>query len=52
MAGIIAALRDALLQQRVADTVALTAAASVTAIALPLAYAFFKRAEATMADVI
>ena len=52
MAGIIAAFRDALLQRPVADPTAVWIAAFVTAVMLPVAYAFFKRAEATMADVI
>jgi lipopolysaccharide transport system permease protein len=52
MTGIIAALRDALLQRPLSDSSALAAAVVVTAIALPFAYAFFKRAEATIADVI
>jgi lipopolysaccharide transport system permease protein len=52
MAGIIAAFRDALLQHSVSDTRALATAVVVTLAALPFAYAFFKRAEATMADVI
>jgi lipopolysaccharide transport system permease protein len=52
MAGIIGAFRDALLQRPLSDAAALDVAIAVTAIALPVAYAFFKRAEATMADVI
>jgi lipopolysaccharide transport system permease protein len=52
MAGIIAAFRDALLQRPVSDGAALETAVMATALVLPLAYAFFKRAEATMADVI
>jgi lipopolysaccharide transport system permease protein len=52
MTGIIAALRDALLQRPLSDSSARAAAVVVTAIALPFAYAFFKRAEATIADVI
>jgi lipopolysaccharide transport system permease protein len=52
MTGIIAAFRDALLQRPIGDAPALQAAIVVTAVALPIAYAFFKRAEATMADVI
>lgn len=52
MAGVIAAFRDALLQRPIADRTALAAAVLVTALMLPAAYAFFKRAEATMADVI
>jgi len=52
MAGIIAAFRDTLLQRPVSDVAALETALAVTAVALPIAYAFFKRAEATMADVI
>jgi lipopolysaccharide transport system permease protein len=52
MAGIIAGFRDALLQRPVSDSGALGIAVLVTVVALPLAYLFFKRAEATMADVI
>jgi lipopolysaccharide transport system permease protein len=52
MAGIIAGVRDALLQRPVADVPALETSLVVTAVVLPIAYAFFKRAEATMADVI
>jgi lipopolysaccharide transport system permease protein len=52
MTGVIAAFRDTLLQRPVTDGGALDIAVVVTAIVLPVAYAFFKRAEATMADVI
>ncbi|HTL45190.1 MAG TPA: ABC transporter permease [Vicinamibacterales bacterium] len=52
MTGIIAAFRDALLQRPIGDVPALQAGIVVTAVVLPIAYAFFKRAEATMADVI
>jgi lipopolysaccharide transport system permease protein len=52
MTGIIAAFRDALLQRPIGDVRALQAAIVVSAVVLPIAYAFFKRAEATMADVI
>lgn len=52
MAGIVSSCRDILLRGGAADPVPLRVAIVVTAIALPLAYLFFKRAEATMADVI
>ena len=52
MAGIIASFRDVLLQGTQPDPVPLRYAAAVTACTLPLAYLFFKRAEATMADVV
>lgn len=52
MAGIISSFRDVLLQGTQPDPVPLRFALIVTACALPAAYLFFKRAEATMADVV
>ena len=52
MAGIVSSFRDILLQQSAPDPHPLRIACLVTALALPAAYLFFKRAEATMADVI
>jgi len=52
MAGIISSFRDILLRQAAPEAHPLVVACAVTAIALPLAYLFFKRAEATMADLI
>lgn len=52
MAGIVSSFRDILLRQAAPDSHPLAVACAVTAIALPIAYLFFKRAEATMADVI
>jgi lipopolysaccharide transport system permease protein len=52
MAGIVASFRDILLARTAPAPEPLRVACLVTAIALPLAYLFFKRAEATMADVI
>lgn len=52
MAGIVSSFRDILLHQSVPDPHPLRIAFLVTAVALPAAYLFFKRAEATMADVI
>jgi len=52
MAGIIASFRDILLQGVQPDPIPLRYAAIVTACALPVAYLIFKRAEATMADLI
>ena len=52
MAGIVSSFRDILLRQATPDPHPLSLAVVVTAIALPIAYLFFKRAEATMADVI
>jgi homopolymeric O-antigen transport system permease protein len=52
MAGIVSSFRDILLRQTAPDPDPLRMALVVTAIALPLAYLFFKRAEATMADLI
>jgi lipopolysaccharide transport system permease protein len=52
MSGIISAFRDVLLQGAQPDPVPLRYAAIITACLLPLAYLVFKRAEATMADVV
>lgn len=52
MAGIVSSFRDILLHQRTPDPHPLGVAFLVTAIALPAAYLFFKRAESTMADLI
>ncbi len=52
MAGIINAFRDVLLRAHVPDMVPLAYSAVMTACALPLAYLVFKRAEATMADIV
>ena len=52
MAGIVSSFRDVLLRQSAPDPHPLAVACAVTALALPAAYLFFKRAEATMADVI
>ena len=52
MAGIISSFRDVLLQGSQPDPVPLRYAVVVTAIALPAAYLVFKRAEATMADLV
>jgi homopolymeric O-antigen transport system permease protein len=52
MAGIVSSFRDILLRQAAPDSHPLAVACAVTAILLPVAYLFFKRAEATMADVI
>ena len=52
MAGIVSSFRDILLRQAAPDPEPLRIAAIVTAVALPLAYLFFKRAEATMADAL
>lgn len=52
MAGIIGSFRDVLLHGVQPDPVPLRYAAAVTAVALPIAYLVFKRAEATMADVV
>jgi lipopolysaccharide transport system permease protein len=52
MAGIVSSFRDILLHQSAPDPHPLRIACLVTALALPAAYLFFKRAEATMADVI
>ncbi|MBA3638045.1 MAG: ABC transporter permease [Acidobacteriota bacterium] len=52
MAGIINAFRDVLLRAQFPDLLPLAYSAVVTACALPLAYLVFKRAEATMADIV
>ena len=52
IAGIVASCRDVLLRGTAPDPEPLRAACAVTAVALPIAYLFFKRAEATMADEI
>lgn len=52
LAGIINAFRDVLLRGQPPDAVPLAYASVVTALVLPIAYALFKRAEATMADVV
>ena len=52
LAGIINAFRDVLLRGQQPDPLPLACAAAVTACALPLAYLAFKRAEATMADLV
>jgi lipopolysaccharide transport system permease protein len=52
LAGIVSSFRDVLLRQALPDAYPLAVACVVTAIALPAAYMFFKRAEATMADTI
>lgn len=52
MAGIIHGFRDVLLRGHAPDPVPLAYAAAVTACALPAAYLLFKRAEATMADIV
>lgn len=52
MAGIINSFRDVLLRGQQPEPLPLMYAAIVTACLLPLAYAIFKRAEATMADLV
>jgi homopolymeric O-antigen transport system permease protein len=52
MAGIIGAFRDVLLHGRSPEPVPLVYSLIVTLVTLPIAYAIFKRSEATMADVI
>ena len=52
IAGIINSFRDVLLRGQAPDPVPLGYAVVVTALALPLAYQVFKRAEATMADIV
>ena len=52
MAGIVSSFRDVLLRQVPPDPYPLAMACAVTAVALPIAYLFFKHAEATMADLI
>ena len=52
IAGIVNSFRDVLLRGQPPDPVPLAFAVVVTACALPLAYVVFKRAEATMADIV
>jgi lipopolysaccharide transport system permease protein len=52
LAGIINSFRDVLLRGQAPEPGPLVSAAAVTAFVLPLAYLVFKRAEATMADVL
>jgi lipopolysaccharide transport system permease protein len=52
MAGIVSSFRDILLRQSAPESHPLAVACAMTAIVLPIAYLFFKRAEATMADII
>jgi lipopolysaccharide transport system permease protein len=52
MAGIVSSFRDVLLRQAAPDPYPLAMACVVTAVVLPVAYLFFKHAEATMADLI
>jgi lipopolysaccharide transport system permease protein len=52
LAGIVSSFRDVLLRHTAPDPYPLGIACLVTAIALPVAYLFFKHAEATMADLI
>ena len=52
LAGIINSFRDVLLRGQQPDPVPLAFALGVTACALPAAYMIFKRAEATMADIV
>jgi lipopolysaccharide transport system permease protein len=52
MTGIISSFRDVLLQGAQPEPVPLRYALVVTVCALPAAYLYFKRAEATMADVV
>ena len=52
MAGIIQSFRDVLLRGTRPEPTPLVFAIAVTAVVLPVAYLFFKRAEATMADVV
>ena len=52
IAGIVGSFRDVLLHHTWPDPMPLRSAVIVTAVVLPLAYLFFKRAEATMADLI
>jgi lipopolysaccharide transport system permease protein len=52
LAGVIQAFRDVLLRGEPPDATPLAYAAVVTALVLPTAYMIFKRAEATMADVV
>lgn len=52
MAGIVNGFRQVLLHGAPPDALPLQYAAAVTLCALPIAYAVFKRAEATMADIV
>ncbi len=52
MAGLVASGRDILLHGSAPEAGPLGAACAVIGVTLPLAYLFFKRVEATMADVI
>jgi lipopolysaccharide transport system permease protein len=52
IAGVVASSRNILLRGLPPEAEPLRVACIVTAVALPVAYLFFKRAEATMADVI
>jgi homopolymeric O-antigen transport system permease protein len=52
LAGLIDAFRSAVVLSHVPDVRAVAIAAAVVAVALPAAYAFFKRVDATMADRI
>jgi lipopolysaccharide transport system permease protein len=52
MAGIISSFRDIILNGSQPDPVPLRYSAVIVACALPIAYAVFKRSEATMADTI
>lgn len=52
MAGIVDSARDVLLRGTAPQAGPLVTSALVTAVTLPMAYLFFKRAESTMADVI
>lgn len=52
LAGIINSFRDVLLRGQPPEPLPLAYAVAVTAFLLPLAYGLFKRAEATMADVV
>jgi lipopolysaccharide transport system permease protein len=52
MAGLIDAFRRAVLHGAAPDTRALAVSVAVAFVALPAAYLYFKRVEATMADVI
>ena len=52
LAGIINSFRDVLLRQQQPEAVPLAYAVAVTSVVLPVAYVVFKRAEATMADLV
>jgi lipopolysaccharide transport system permease protein len=52
LAGIINSFRDVLLRGQQPEPLPLAYAMAVTVVVLPLAYVLFKRAEATMADVV